>query len=386
MSPTENKRTPLRREVGRLPDYVELSSETPTVLAAGSEGSNTFCLTQAAKAYVSWDTGDLTTREGRAFYRESVKELCDRLDARPAILAHDLHPDYISTRCCMELGIEESEPVQHHHAHMAACMAENGLENSVIGILLDGLGLGDDGTLWGGEFLVGDMLDYRRAVHFKPYALPGGDSATLHPERMAFSCLLAEFGSTEKIPRGLLSGLKEDERTTLARMIEKDVRSPLTSSAGRLFDAVSAIVSFKGKVKSQGEAAIMLQSIADENADNVYGFELSDGVLSFGPMLMEIAEDVLRGRGVGEISGGFHNTLACAAVCACEEIKRNEDVSDVVLSGGVFYNSLLKSKLTDQLSDAGFTVHNHQVLPPGDTCLSLGQAAVAVTRHAKKEM
>ena len=382
MSQSEVKRSILQRKAGLLPDAVELPHESPSVLAAGSEGSNTFCITKGAKAYVSWDTGDIATEDGRLFYKNSVNDLSGLLDTNPTILAHDLHPDYISTRYCMELGVDELVPVQHHHAHMAACMAENGLTDKVIGVTLDGLGLGTDGTLWGGEFLLGDMSDYDRPVHFKQYPLPGGDSATLHPERMAFSCLLSEYGSSEKIPSGLLPGLTIDQRATLEKMIEKDVRSPLTSSAGRLFDAVSAITGFIGKVKSQGEAAIRLQSIAKSD-DGSYGFEIEDGVLSFGPMLRQIAEEVVAGQDVGIVSGRFHNTLALASVAACEKIRGDSGVSEVVLSGGVFYNALLKDKLTEQLSAAGFIVHNHECLPPGDTCLSLGQAAVATKKQSK---
>jgi len=365
-----------------LPGRLAQTAETTCVLGCGAEIKNTFCVTTKGKAFVSWDTGDLTDYAAYVFYRESVQELLGLLDAGPAIAAHDLHPDYVSTRYAEQSGIRKLEPVQHHHAHIAAGMVEHGLEESVIGVALDGMGLGDDGTLWGGEFLVADLAGYRRPLHFKAYPLPGGDQGTRNPERMALSCLLSEGEEEERIA-GILPGMDDDTRRVLGRMIGQGVNSPLTSSAGRLFDAVSALLGLCSSISFEAEAAIRLQEAAVAETDEVYPFEIADGVVDFGPMLGAIVIDVENGAGKERAARMFHNTVAAAVVGACTRIRSSAGTAKTVLSGGVFQNALLKGLIIDGLRDAGFEVYHTALLPPTDANLSLGQAAVALARSQR---
>ena len=344
-------------------------------------GKNAFCLTKGLDAFVSWDIGDLADYKHYTFYLESTKKLSDLLKISPVVVAHDLHPDYVSTRYAKQLGLKKLVAVQHHHAHMAACMTEHGLTETVIGVTFDGLGLGSDGTLWGGEFLIGDLKDFKRAAHFKQYPMPGGDQATLYPERMAFSCMLSETDNAEQIASNLLPGLDTDTQIAIRSMIANEVRSPLTSSAGRLFDSISAMLGFRGRISSPGEAAIQLQQKALPGIDGVYAFTFEDSVLSFGPMIKEIVADLENNVAKGSISAKFHNTLALATATACEAIRAQDGPNGIVLSGGVFHNRLLHELIVKRLQRKGFEVYSHLLLPPGDISLSLGQAAVARARN-----
>lgn len=361
-----------------IPDAIALPFEGPCVLACGSETKNTFCLTRGGSAFVSREIGDLTESGAYQEYVESISSLSELLGVKPEIVACDLHPDYVPTRYARELTGVHVEPVQHHHAHVAACMVEHGVQTEVIGIAFDGMGYGSDGTMWGGEFLICDLPNFNRAAHLKQYVMPGGDSATLYPERMAFSYLLSE---QEDAIESLLPGIDAATGKVLRRMIENRVRSPYASSAGRLFDVVSAMLGFRGMISTPGEAAIRLQNMATEGVSSLYDFELEDEVLSFAPMIRAIAFDVAGGREQGEIAAAFHNTLALASAAVCDSLRATHGTDSVVLSGGVFMNSLLKTLLTNQLTESGFTVYTHSILSCGDSSLSLGQAAVAMARH-----
>ncbi len=376
-----SNRSPLLRVAGALPDWVELPAEMPPVIACGPEKGNTFCLTNSNRAYVSQDIGDLRDPSVYDVYLESIACLKGLTGVEPAIAVHDLHPDYVSTRYAQDCGAERLVSVQHHHAHAVACMYENGLSDQVIGVIFDGMGLGDDGTIWGGEFLICDLGDYERKGHLKPYALPGGDQATMYPERMAYSCLTAELGRGNSDLDLVLPGLTNEYKEMMLRIVDKGVNSPLTSSAGRLFDVVAAMIGFQGKISSPAEATIGLQTMAEDGVNDSYSYEIKKWQLGFGPMFGEILADINDGKDKGTVAAMFHNTLAQGTIDMCRRIREDNGLEDVVLSGGVFYNSLLSGLIVEGLQNSGFNVYTHALLPPGDVCLSLGQAVIACVKE-----
>ena len=367
----------------QVPSPVVLPLTGPPVLGCGSESKNSFCLTKGNLAYVSAQTGNLTDPKDYRHYTHSVDHLCNMLDVQPQLIAHDSHPDYASTRFAIKFvsAQQQLSPVQHHHAHMAACMAENDLTGPVIGITYDGMGLGTDGTMWGGEILLGDYSSFKRPFHFKPYPLPGGDRATLYPERAAYSALLHEYHGAEEPFSHLLPGLQDQPTRNLLRTtIQQRVRSPLSSSAGRLFDIAAAILGFTGSVQSPGQAAIWLQKLATQTVDEAFPYSLHDHQIDFGPMLKAIVDATTQGTDASLISAMFHNTLADATVAASTIIRDSECINTVTLSGGVFHNELLSDLITHRLRQKSFDVFHHNVLPPGDQSISLGQVAITLAR------
>lgn len=373
----------LRRSRGYVPDAIELPAGGQPVLACGGDLKNTFCLTRGRQAVVSQHVGDLEDWSSFEFYRHAVADLSQLLEVRPGIVAHDMHPDYRSTRYAIESGVSQLVAVQHHHAHIAACMAEHGLDETVIGVALDGTGYGEDGTLWGGEILVSTLAGSRRAFHFKQYPMPGGEEAILNPDRMAFSYLFAETAGDGKTIAKILGRMQPADMDLLEKMISRKLQSPLTSSAGRLFDAVSAMLGLCCRVSYEGQAAVRLQSAATPGLQGEYPFLVEEGVLDFGPMIGAIAVELGAGAAHGRISAMFHNTVAAGVVAACEKVRFEDKTGRVVLSGGVFQNDLLLGLVTAGLKARNFEVFSHRVLPPNDACICLGQAVTALARKAK---
>ncbi|MHC4873880.1 MAG: Kae1-like domain-containing protein [Planctomycetota bacterium] len=366
--------------MSKLPDPIPLPFKSTPLLAYGSEAAASFCLTDGERAYVSPNLGNLRNPAEFDIYNETISAWLTKTGIQPEAAVCDLHPDYITTRSAEKSGYGKVVPVQHHHAHAAACMVENNLNEKVIAVTFDGMGLGDDGTVWGGEFLVCDYKDYKRAGHLKSYPLPGGDQATLFPERMAYSMLSTELGDDGKEIEILLPHMSAQDKKMLSRMLEKNLNCPLSSSAGRLFDAAAAMLGFAGEVKAAAEAAIGLEQMAAENITETYSYEIKDMELSFGPVFNGICCDLEAGVDKGMISAKFHNTLAAAAIAMCEKIRESEGLNVVVLSGGVFYNNILSRLVNEGLKEKNFSVSSHKLLSPGDICLSLGQAAVAGTK------
>ena len=375
-----------RRSRGFVPAPVDLPLAGAPVLACGAELKNTFCVTRGQQAYVSQHIGDLTGYGSYTFFEEAVPDLCRLLEVQPAMVAHDLHPDYLSTRFAETLG-GEKVAVQHHHAHIASCMVDNGCREPVIGVARDGTGHGPDGTVWGGEFLVADLKAYRRALHFKPYPLPGGDAAVRFPSRMALSVLVSEGIEPADWPAGhadtppLLPSAEEQK--LLQHLIRAGTHSPLTSSAGRLFDAVSALLGVCGSISYEGQAAIRLQTTAAGKIRGRYRFDIANDALDFGPAVHAMLRDLHAGVPRERIAAMFHNTVAGAAAEACALLRQQTGIENVALSGGVFQNELLLNLLVDGLRDRGFTVLTQQTVPPNDAGIALGQAAVALARQAE---
>ncbi len=377
---------PMRRSRGLSPEPICLPSEcrVPT-LALGGQLKTTFALGRRHHAILSHHIGDLDHYEAARSYAEAIAHYEQLFDCHAEILVHDLHPDYTSTRYA--LNNAESRPimgVQHHHAHMASCMAENGLNEPVIGVTFDGTGFGTDGSIWGGEFLIGDYRAFRRVAHLRPVRMPGGEAAIREPWRMAAAYLIdSGLGLSASEALGA-----SEARSAVERMLARGFNAPYTTSAGRLFDAVASLTAVKQQVKYEGQAAIELEAISSRVApDSHYTFQIQEPdfpsacdaalVLDMRPMVAEIVQEVRRGIASAVIGRRFHSTVVELIVQVSSRLGRATGLDAVVLSGGVFMNALLLGETLARLRAAGFRVFRHQRVPPNDGGLSLGQLAVA---------
>lgn len=370
----------LRRSRGFVPRVVALPWESRSILAVGAELKNTICLTRGDRAFLSQHIGDLKNLEVYESFRQTISHLQSVLEIHPERIAHDLHPDYYSTRYALEESGLPAVAVQHHHAHLASCLAEHSIEAPAIGVIFDGIGYGEDGNLWGGEFLIGDLHGYERVGHFRYQAMPGGDLATREPWRMTLSYLHSIYGA---IPEGVkaFDGIAENELRLVAQAIERKINAPLTSSCGRLFDAVAALLGLRQRVSFEGQAAMQLEMIADPDQTQPYPCTLSNepGRLLFDPasMIDAIVTDHIDGVSAAKISGRFHLSLAVMIEEVCTQIRQARGLSLVVLSGGVFQNCLLTGLTLARLEKSGFKVLTHSLVPPNDGGLALGQVVVA---------
>lgn len=374
---------PIRRSRGQVPAPLRLPvAAAEPVLACGAALKSTFCLARGMQAFVSHHVGDLDDWSTMQSYLDGIAHLSGLLDLTPGVLAHDLHPDYPSTRYALERGDVRLVAVQHHHAHIASCLVDNGRTGPVIGVAFDGLGLGTDGTAWGGEFLVADLAGFTRAAHLSAVPMPGGDAATRQPWRMAAAHLDVAYDG--QIPAGLGVALRHEGRwEPVLSMARTGVRAPLTSSAGRLFDAVSALLGVRDVVSYEGQAAIDLEHAADPDELGSYPVPLVDGEVQVGALVRALAEDLQRGTGVPVLAARFHNALADVVARVCEAVREQSGVTEVALSGGVFQNSRLLAGCLDRLEPKGFMVLTHRQVPCNDGGISLGQAAVAASQsHA----
>jgi hydrogenase maturation protein HypF len=374
---------PVRRSRGYVPEPIRLAWPTPRpLLACGAELKNTFCLAKGRLAFVSHHIGDLENYPTHRSFVEGLDHFSRLFDIRPEVVAYDLHPDYLSTKYAQELPDVELVGVQHHHAHIASCLADNGHPGPVIGVAFDGTGYGSDGTVWGGEFLVADLAGFDRVGHLAPVPLPGGATAIRQPWRMAVAYVDAAFAGEP--PVGLdLWRRHRDRWQQVVSVARQGLHAPPTSSAGRLFDAVAALLGVRDEVSYEGQAAIELEQSADPGEDVGYPVRVEAGerVLIYGVDLVRAAaEDWLAGAHPSTVAGRFHCGLSSAVVRACAEIRTRTGLSTVALSGGVFQNVLLLTQTVDGLEAEGFTVLTHSRVPPNDGGISLGQAAVAAAR------
>jgi hydrogenase maturation protein HypF len=374
---------PVRRSRGYVPHPLPLPlpARRP-VLACGAELKNTFCLARGRHAFVSHHIGDLENYETYRSFTEGIAHFRRLFDITPQLVAHDLHPDYLSTKYARDLHGVELLGVQHHHAHIASCLADNGEPGPVIGVALDGLGFGTDGTMWGGEFLRADLNGYERLGHLEPVPMPGGAAAIRQPWRMAAAHLDAAF--PEGPPERLDVVRRHTEHwTPVVAMARSGLNAPLTSSAGRLFDAVSAILGVRDAVNYEGQAAIELEQRADHAHRGAYPARLVDGVggapfrLRGADLVRAVTDDLLTGVAVGVIAARFHQGLAAAVVAGCGRARDVTGLRTVALSGGVWQNMLLLGSTVEALEAAGFSVLVHHQVPTNDGGVSLGQAAVA---------
>jgi hydrogenase maturation protein HypF len=371
----------LRRSRGYVPQAIDLGAPMQDLLACGAELKHTFCLTKDHYAILSQHIGDLENFETLCFFQETLANLKKLFRAEPQAVAYDLHPNYRSTQFALSLPLERKIGVQHHHAHIASCMAENHLQGKVIGVAFDGTGFGTDGKIWGGEFLVADLETFERRAHLRYLPLPGGDAAVRQPWRMALSYLRDTFGNGSlREESRFLNSVPEKQIAVVDAMIARRIQSIETSSVGRLFDAVAAMIGLGSEVTFEGQAAIALESTAEPSVEDRYSFQLEDVApmqLDMRPMIEEIIRDLGRGASVGFISARFHNTVAAAIIEVCRRIRQQEQLTRVCLSGGVFQNMYLLKRTVRDLDKDGFQVFLHALVPPNDGGISLGQAAIA---------
>jgi hydrogenase maturation protein HypF len=373
----------VRRSRGFVPVPVFLKEEQPAVLAVGGELKNTICLTKGKHAFLSQHVGDLENVESYDFFAEAVEHLEKILEIQPETIAYDLHPDYFSTRWALEQKRVQLVGVQHHHAHIASCMAENHLEGRVLGFALDGTGFGTDGRIWGGEVLIASYENFERAAHLEYVPLPGGAAAIREPWRMAVSYLAHHFGRNFlDLPVPFVRQLDRQKAELLLQIIEHKVNSPLTSSCGRLFDAVAALVGTRQQVNYEAQAAIELEmAIAPGNDTTAYPLTLipegKHWLIGTGPLFEALLADLSRNVPEGTISRRFHNGLAEGFAQIADLLRRQAGLNRVCLSGGTFQNVYLSEHLESRLTAAGFEVFTHSEVPAGDGGLSLGQALVA---------
>jgi len=391
-----DKEMVLRRSRGYAPFPVRLPFAVPPVLAVGGELKNTFCLTRDVYAFLSQHIGDMENAETLASFEGSVAHFQKLFRIQPQVIAHDGHPEYLSTQWAQEQSAQTGiplHPVQHHHAHMAACMAENGLVEKVIGVSWDGTGYGLDGAIWGGEFLVGDYGGFQRAAFFRYVRLPGGEAAIRRPYRTALSHLYNAFGDAAwDLNLAFMAQISPTEMAIIRHQTVTGLNSPLTSSAGRLFDAVSALLGIRGVVNYEGQAAIEMEMLASEVSEGEVGgaYALPPLVTGAGafpweidpaPMIRAIVNDVLAGVPVAVIAARFHRTMAACITAVCIRIRQREGLNTVCLSGGVFQNMLLLEETVRLLEREGFMVYTHHQVPPNDGGICLGQAMVAAVQR-----
>lgn len=375
---------PLRRGRGYAPFPVRLPWETPTMLAVGGELKNTFCLTRDRYAFLSHHIGDLANYETLQAFEGGIDHFERLFRIEPSALAYDLHPDYMATRYALERAEREGLPaigVQHHHAHIAACMAEHGLPEGqqVIGVSFDGTGYGDDGAIWGGEFLLADYRSYQRVFHLDYIPMPGGEAAVREPWRLALAWLAkAEMGWEPELPA--VNVANPDARETIRRMLDTGLNTPLTSSMGRLFDAVSSLAGVRQSINYEAQAAIELEAIVDRDEGQAYVFDIGDGSIDPINVIRAAVEDVLSGVATHRIAARFHRGVANMVVDVCRALRERNGGEEIVLSGGVWQNMILLSWTVRMLRDSGFHVYVHRKVPANDGGLALGQAAVASSR------
>ncbi len=369
-----------RRARGFAPAPIDLGFTGPTVLALGGHLKNTVALSLGSQAILSSHVGDLDSVLSVDVHRRAARDLVGFFRARPEAVACDMHPDYASTQHAERLAAEWDVPlvrVQHHHAHVAACGAENGIEGRLLGFSWDGTGYGPDGTVWGGEVLQCDGADFARMGHLRTFPLPGGDRAVREPRRSALGVLFELYG--DKAADHARDWFAPPELNPLMTLLNRSVRCPRTSSVGRLFDAVACLCGLGKTISFEGQAAMALEYAADWREKDTYPITLSDtipAVADWRPMINSIVDDRRAGVPTGAISARFHNWLADWAVAAAQR----GDCRQVALSGGCFQNGLLLDRVQTRLLEADLTVYTHRTAPPGDGGIALGQLLVTARR------
>ena len=372
----EGKEYPARRSRGYVPFPLRMEGTLQSILACGAEQKASFCLSKGSYVFPSQHIGDLKNMETLENYTQQIAHFKHLFDMEPTVAACDLHPDYMSTEYAQSLGLPLVQ-VQHHHAHLAACMADNGLAGEVIGLVWDGTGYGPDGTTWGGECLVGGYETFRRFGHILPLALPGGDRATKEIDRLAFSLLYAAGCDTSAIPGA----------ETYRAMLAAGLNCPLSSGMGRLFDGVAAILGIRTRCSYEGQGAILLEAAAKEKEEGVYPVSLSGAPLVFDwrEMIHAIVQDRQRGVDTGVIAARFMNTLVAMAVEMAKAAREETGLNRVCLSGGSFQNMYIMRRLPERLRAVGFEVYHHSRVSANDEGIALGQLMIANAKWKGKE-
>jgi hydrogenase maturation protein HypF len=361
----------LRRSRGIVPQPIFVKSTGSPVLAVGGELKNTVCLLKDDKAIVSQHIGDLENIEAYNFFKMTIEHFQRIFDVKPELIVHDMHPQYFSTQWTKEKSDIELIPVQHHHAHLAACMAENQLTGPVIGIIMDGTGYGTDGTIWGGEILIGDYNHFDRFAHFEPMPLPGGDAAIKSPWRTAVSYLHKTFD--DSIPN--LPFLEAHDMEPIIEMVNKNINSPLTSSCGRLFDAVAAMSGGRQIIRYEAQAAIELMQAFGSTNVRPFSFIIEQKnnhqEILLQPIIRSVVRSIQNNESFSKISSRFHTTLVQIYLEVAKEARNETGINDIALSGGVFQNMILFEHTILALEKANFRVYTHSQVPTNDGGISL---------------
>lgn len=378
-----NKQRIFRRSRGFVPHPFFIIKNSFSILSVGAELKNTICLLKEDKAFLSQHIGDLTNYSAYQFFEETIGYLQKIIDHKAEYVAFDLHPDYLSTKWAREINKLPSFGIQHHHAHMAACMGEHNLKGNVIGIILDGTGYGIDNTIWGGEILIGNYTKVKRYSHLEAFPLPGGDAAIKEPWRIAVSYLYHSYDG--KLPK--INFLNNVDYEIIVRMLEKKINSPLTSSAGRLFDAVSVLCGGPGLIRYEAQAAIELMHKIDSLDAPPY--ELSNEIykqkfIPLKQLIINVVNDVISKTPIPTISARFHKSFAQLLISKVEQVRTKTNINDVVLSGGVYQNEFLLTIMENELRRLNFNVFSHSNIPTNDGGISFGQAIIANELLKKK--
>lgn len=378
----------LRRARGYVPrplllaDSHEASSD---ILALGGQLKATLCIMKGKFAFLSPHIGDLETPQARVFFHENIKQMRRITEANPNIVACDYHPGYYSTVVAQTMSAEKIIRIQHHHAHIVSCMAENRIEGRVIGLAMDGTGYGPDGNAWGGEFLIADESDFERFGHLQYFVLPGGEKAIREPWRIAISLLKTAYGAAWKeISRQLNLIPNHNQIELFDKIIDNKIHSPLSSGLGRVFDAVTALMGLRQRVSFEGQAAMELETLATDTSGESYPFDLVPDKekpyeVDLSPMIHVMVADLLAGRSIKKIAASFHQTMIDIFTFMAEKMRTKTGLNRVVLSGGCFQNKILLKGTIDKLIFHGFDVYCHSQVPANDGGISLGQAVIAAS-------
>jgi len=379
-----------RRARGYAPFPVHLTFNAKQVLGCGAEEKNTFCLTRDNYAFVSQHIGDMENLETVDHFENTLSLYKKLFRIEPEIVAYDLHPEYLSTKYALELGSRSGQlklvPVQHHHAHIASCMADNKIEAPVIGVALDGTGYGSDGRIWGGEFMIADYKGFERLGHLEYLPLPGGAAAIKRPYRIAVGYLVTLLGESSLTPGlSFLKHIDPIEIELIKQQLRAGINSPLNSSMGRLFDAVSALIGVRTEIDYEGQAAVELEMVAydavDKVGDRAYPFCIIEiegvHIIQLKELFASVVKDLSGRISKACIAAKFHNTVAKMILEMCRLIAGKTGINQVALSGGVFQNRMLFRKVVPMLESAGLSVLVHKQVPCNDGGISLGQSVIA---------
>ncbi len=375
---------PFRRARGYAPDPIRLPDTLPQVLAVGPQMKNSFCLTRDKYAFLSHYIGEMDNWETVQDYHKSVKHYESLFRITPKAIGYDQHPDYITTKIALERAATENLPtyaVQHHHAHLVACLFENNIPpgQNIAGLIFDGTGYGTDGTIWGGEILIGNVTSFQRPYHLEPVPLPGGEASIRKPARMALSTLWA-YGLPWEPHLAPVKHLPSIELQALSNQLEKGVNTPLTSSMGRLFDAVAALIGVKQTITYEAQAAMELESLVDPAELGYYPVQVNDENIDVKLMLQSMMQDITNKIAPSIIAARFHNTIALLSLELAIKIRQSFAIDQIALSGGVWQNMVLLQKTIKLLENDGFKVLLHKHTPPNDGCVAFGQAMITAYR------
>jgi hydrogenase maturation protein HypF len=370
-----------RRSRGYAPNAIKLRNRSLEILAVGGELKNTFCLTKEKYAFISHHIGDLKNMETYQAFTEGIANYQHMFKTKPRFVACDLHPEYLSTKYAYRYSKANNIPllqVQHHHAHLTACLADNewNSNENVIGICLDGTGYGMDNQIWGGEILIGGYQKFQRKYHLEYMPLPGGDSAILHPNRIA-AAYLWKLGLPWDDHISAIKSLTSEEKSVIKRQLESHINTPNTSSMGRLFDAVASLIGLRHTTNYEAQAAIELEQISEPSITDAYTFEVSKDVIKLNGVISNILIDINHAIHATIIAAKFHNAIANLILVLCKQIENENDLHHVALSGGVWQNQYLLKKTYQILTEEGFLVLIHHNIPPNDGGISIGQAVIA---------